>query len=294
MKSFFFYIGIISILLFEVNCSPDENPVSFSLDQISLLPSVIDECSGIEIDGTGKIWALNDKGGASSIYQFGESVDLLKTINIENTNNIDWEDIALDLSGNIYISDSGNNDNDRQDLRILTISASQIAQGDENVEAAIIPFQYEDQTAFPPPPDNLQFDSEAMVISQGTICLFSRERSLPFIGRTIYYTMELSASDGFARFHSSFDTDNTKSKGAITGASLSKDGSKLVLTSNRMCWIFSNFSGLNFFDGDVQEFSFDQNIEIEGVSFKDNCTIYLADERVSGAGGHLYSFDICQ
>src|SRR5688572_19027801 len=63
------------------------------------------ESSGFAWTSDGNLWTHNDGGGASILYKINLKGELLQTQEIPNTSNNDWEDLAKDKSGNIYIGD---------------------------------------------------------------------------------------------------------------------------------------------------------------------------------------------
>ena len=123
---------------------------SGSITILYSLPKKLKEVSGIIYsEKTNVLWTLEDSGNANAIYGLNaENGSLEKTITIENTQNIDWEDITKDSEGNLYIGDFGNNDNDRQDLCIYKIDKNTLDK--ENTTLAYkISFAYPEQKEFP-------------------------------------------------------------------------------------------------------------------------------------------------
>ena len=93
---------------------------SFSQENIEIvgaLPDTVSETSGL-IFHNGKLITHNDSGGRPELYEIDTtSLEITRTVTIENIENIDWEDIAQDDT-HIYIGDFGNNGGDRTDLKI--------------------------------------------------------------------------------------------------------------------------------------------------------------------------------
>ena len=89
--------------------------------------------------------------------------------------------MAQDEHGNIYIADSGNNDNERENLKFYQIPAETLSN--DNVTAESIYFKYENQIKFPPPDSAAFFDSEASFIFNDSIYLLIKDRSKPFAGK---------------------------------------------------------------------------------------------------------------
>ena len=97
---------------------------SETLTKLYSLPKKLKEVSGIVYSQKDNLfWTLEDSGNANKIYGLNiENGVIEKTITVENTPNVDWEEITKDLEGNLYIGDFGNNKNVRKDLCIYKIS----------------------------------------------------------------------------------------------------------------------------------------------------------------------------
>jgi len=91
------------------------------LQPITALPKKLGENSGITtIDGT-TAWFIEDSGNQDKMYQVDLKGKLLKELKVKNAKNKDWEDLAKDNLGNVYIGDFGNNENKRKDLVIYKV-----------------------------------------------------------------------------------------------------------------------------------------------------------------------------
>ena len=271
---------------------PIDNAPTLQLTKESNLPDILDECSGLAVHNAVSFLGINDKGGASKIYHFNADGTTLSTTKITNGQNIDWEELARDEFGNLYVFDTGNNDNDRTDLKIYKINSDVEIQ--EEVIATEIQFSFEDQNEFPPSESSRYFDVESAVVDQGKIWLFTKDRSDPFRGDTRLYSLSSNEGTHNAVYIDSFVTADKKNNGAITAAALSPDRSKLVLISNTKLWLFEQFENNQFFSGTTTVFNLSTNTQIEGVAFGDNCTLYFSDEKSGDSGGNLYSANICQ
>jgi hypothetical protein len=100
------------------------------------------------------------------IHPEGEVVDAYPFPMLSHT---DWEDLAQDHAGNIYIGDFGNNLNTRTNLAIHKVSAEMKPLG-------TLHFSFADQHAFPPPSRERNFDMEAFFWAEGQLYLFSKNR----------------------------------------------------------------------------------------------------------------------
>lgn len=80
--------------------------------EITVLPTVLPETSGLEITNRNEIWSHNDGGNPDEIYLCDTLGNLVKTLTINNATNRDWEDMTKDDQNNFYFGNIGNNDND--------------------------------------------------------------------------------------------------------------------------------------------------------------------------------------
>jgi len=135
----------IAFILFACQNAPE------TLIEIYQLPKKLKEVSGIiYTDEDNLFWTLEDSGNSNKIYGLNaENGTVEKAITIENTLNIDWEDITKDAEGNLYIGDFGNNDNIRKDLCIYKINKSTLHQGIATPDYKFS-FFYPEQKEFPP------------------------------------------------------------------------------------------------------------------------------------------------
>lgn len=266
---------------------------NFLFTETTLLPTIIDESSGLETTDNGEFWSFNDSNGAPALYQFDTTGTLNRVLNISNATNVDWEDIAQDDEGNLYVGDFGNNDNDRQDLVIYKLSEPDINDSDNVVMASRIEFSYPEQTTFPPTDSEMFFDVESMFAKGEFLYLLTRDRSDPFVGKTSLYRLPNVPGTYDATFVMDFFTDNNKDKGQITAADLSPDGKTLVMISKEQMWLFQNITGDDFFMGEALVLELPVQLDMEGVVFEDNCILYLSNEDKPNKPAILYQVVIC-
>lgn len=290
-------IPILSLFLIFSACSKTTTILADNgdtlLTKLSTLPTELKESSGLEIAASGTFWSHNDHGNKAALYAFDKNGSLSQILNFDNISNVDWEDLAEDDAGNLYIGDFGNNDNDRKDLVIYKVAKENLSQNNNKNLVEKITFSFEDQTAFPPIESEQLFDVEAFFYKKNALYLLTRDRSKPFKGVTRLYRLPNTAGNHQAVFLAEFKTADKKNKGQITAADISPDGTTLALLSNEVLWLFNDFSGEDFFSGTVTRKDLAEKLQLESIVFQDNCTLYLTNEEKSKEPASLYTIRLC-
>ena len=288
-------ICILILIVSLFGCKKDSENLlkvgNFQFTNITNLPDVIDESSGLENANSENFWSFNDRNGTPDLYQFDASGTVNRVLNISNATNVDWEDITQDDAGNLYVGDFGNNDNDRKDLLIYKIDKND--KNSNSVVATKIEFSFPNQTAFPPPDSEHFFDVESMFSKDEFLYLMTRDRSKPFIGKTSLYRLPNVEGTYEATFIKEFYTDAKKDKGQITAADLSPDGKTLAMVSKEQIWLFQNIINDDFLGGEMLKLELPIQVDMEGLVFQNNCTIYLSNEDKPSNPSILYQIKIC-
>lgn len=261
--------------------------------QLAILPTILNESSGIELAGNGLFWSLNDGKGEVELYQFDTLGSLQHRLKIEGATNVDWEDLAQDTLGNLYIGDFGNNDNDRKDLVIYKIAPQTKSSLPASVSAEKIEFEFPDQNKFPPAKPERFFDIESMFAKGQWLYLLTRDRSKPFIGKTKLYRVPNVAGKHKLTYMAEFAMDNNKENGQATAADLSPDDSTLVLLTSGLLWVFRNIEEERFFEGDLLKIALPMVRDWEGIVFSDPCNLLLVNEQKSDEDAVLFQINIC-
>ena len=176
----------------------DENFDSVKIIDTLVLPKIINETSGLEILNDVFV-THNDSGGEPSLYFFNLSGEIINSIKIEKENfweiyNNDWEDITAD-EDYIYIADTGNNFGTRDNINIIKVKISDFSVDDK------IDIFYSNQDSFFPSSKH-EYDAEALLIIEGKIALFSKDRDslntdLYLIDESVKEKQELSSVANF-------------------------------------------------------------------------------------------------
>ena len=246
------------------------------------------EVSGLEFDKQNRLWAINDSGDEPILYWVKEDGTVGRTIQIQNAKNHDWEDMTQDDFGHFFIGDFGNNAKDRRWLTIYKIENPIDIKGD-TTQAEIIKFTYADVLNTAPGAKEDNYDLEAFVYFKRQLYLFTKNRDVPFDGKTHLHRIGDHAANYKAQYVSSFTTcTGLQELCWITSAAMSPDRSKLVLLDSERLWLFENWQDDDFFSGDVYKIKLGIVTQKEGVTFFDNNTVVFTDEEFQGFGRNAY------
>ncbi|CAM1364765.1 hypothetical protein [Tenacibaculum xiamenense] len=280
------YTLILLIIPFYLGCTNYGK-----LKLIAKLPSNLEEVSGVEKSNKSDIlWMHNDSGNKSKVFAidfFGKKVGEIRL----KQKNKDWEDITSDDEGNLYIADFGNNDNKRKNLVIYKIAQYKLNK-EEEIEAEEIAFSYPDQEKFPPKKKDRFFDAESIFYNNGYLYIFTKSRVKNRYGETTLYKVRATPGEHTAILIGKFNTCDDDLSCWITAADISPDKSKVALLNHNTVFVFSNFEGDNFFEGKLTKYNLGHTSQKEGMTFDDNNTLYIVDERSHGSGGNLYEFSL--
>lgn len=274
-------------LLFLLSCQKES-----AITKVFEFPKSLKENSGIEIAPKSKlIWTLQDSGNPAEIYGLDAHGKIVQTIAITNAQNNDWEDISSDASGNLYIGDFGNNDNDRKNLCIYKIDAAHLRHDQATVSASIN-FYFPQQKAFPPKKSEMVYDVESFFVWQDHFYLFTKNRSSKFDGETALYLVPNKPGNHAAKKIATFKTCGSYGKCAVTSADISPDGKKVALLTSGYVWLFIGFKGANIFSGKAEQIDLGHVSQNEGICFSGNNKLLIADEKKKNSGGNLYQLSL--
>jgi hypothetical protein len=197
----------IAIAVFNFHFTRTQKQVNDFKEKFEL-PNEVKETSGL-LFLDGKIITHNDSGDAPNLYEIDSlSGTILRTVAISNATNVDWEDLA-ENDTHIFIADIGNNNGNRQDLKIYKILKSDF-KNKTIVSSEIITYSYEDQTDFSSEPNSSNFDAEGIVVYENELLIFTKNWT-DF--KTNVYTIPLTAGSYVASKVSSANVE-----GLITSA----------------------------------------------------------------------------
>jgi hypothetical protein len=277
-------IGIIFSFLLLLSCQ------NFGqLILITDLPKDLKEVSGTEIvPKSDLIWMVNDGGNKPVLFGLNSNGKIIKEITIRAKNN-DWEDLASDEKGTIYIGDFGNNSNKRKNLSIIIVEQNELDE--KKAEVDEIEFEYPNQTAFPPKKKEMYFDTEAFFYFNNFLYILTKSRVKGNYGKTTLYKIPAKKGNYTAEIVDEFKSCNDL-ECWITSADISPNGKKVALLSQKKVLIFSDFKDDKFLSGNVTSINLKYRSQKESITFKDNNTVLITDEKAHDAGGNLYELKL--
>ncbi|MCI9844793.1 SdiA-regulated domain-containing protein [Flavobacterium pectinovorum] len=280
---------VITVSIALLACQQQSNT---DLKTLYSLPKKLKEVSGITyFPETNTIYSLEDSGNKNAIYAINSQGKLSRTITVSNAKNVDWEDITKDKSGNIYIGDFGNNDNERRDLCIYKVNKNQLNK-DTALAEYKISFSYPEQKEFPPKKRELFYDVESFFEHNGSFYLFTKNRSKGFDGTVFIYKIKNASGTQKAVKIGEFKTCSNYNHCVLTSATISPDGKKVALLSHDKIVLLKGFKGDLFDKGSQTEINLNHFSQKEAVVFKDNNTLLIADEKTDKISGNVYEFKL--
>lgn len=271
------FVAVAALLFYymrDMEATPtDAAPAS--LEKLAKLPNAVQESSGlVALPQKGLYLTHNDAGNKPYLYKIDAQGKLVETIKL-NLKNEDWEDLTQDDEGYVYIAETGNNNNNRRELKVYKLKP----ENPQRVET--IRFTYEDQKQYPPAKKDRNFDVEAIFYSNGSIYLVSKDRGRQSAAKV--YKVPARAGEYTAKLIGSHNIN-----AEITGAGISPSGEKVALLSEGKIHLFTAFdSPETFYEGTYNEIRLKDAGQTEGIAFEDEETLVITSE-----GGNLYRYQL--
>ena len=263
-------------------------PVSISTK--GALSSFLKESSGLCYTDGG-LWSFGDSGNPPWLLKVDTVTGAtVQTIEISNYSNTDWEDITAD-SAYIYIGDFGNNNGNRNDLRILRVNKSDIAGSAPviSANAEAINFSYADQTDFTAN-GITNYDCESVVSVGDSLYLFTKDRG-DF--HTRCYVLSKQPGSYNISPRGIFNTI-----GKVTAAAYNPVTHELALLGyqdqklNSFIWFFDGFGDTDFFGGTSQQVVIGKSNlqwQTEGLDYISPDRLLMSCETTPGTPASLYA-----
>ena len=294
--------------------------------------SEITQASGLALDPNGiSLWTHNDQGNPTTkLYKILTAtaelpITIEKQVNILNTTNLDWEDLALDDSGNVYICQTGKNCNANSDpvecptrfiFKVHKVSLASLNHPDSTSVTPVTYYFKYPLTGYDAnnctPNDTVFVNCEAAIWFNGAMYFFTKaiwSKTTNNCGGWVEgytYMFKLPLTGGssmqnplvaqyMSKVNLRISPTELPAKYNITAAAISPDHTILSLISYGRIWQFRNFTGDAFFSGigTYTDYSTNGNDTItrgyEGVEFINNQYVKLC---VDGVNGRLSGIDL--
>jgi hypothetical protein len=237
----------------------------------------------------GVYWTHGDHGAEPDLFAITAGGDLIESYRLGNADNFDWEDIAVDDDGFLYVADFGNNHEDREYFSIYKVpepdprarlrsSETRAALSVSAVER--LRFDYPDRPKSGPQ-RNVNFDAEALFHSNGRLYVLSKHRTDTM---TTLYRMPETKGDEPVVLERVGDFDvgghDRPYGGMVTGASLDAAKGRLAVLSYHALFIFETRPDESPLSRLVARFDLDQSLfrQCEAVAWTDNGLLVLNEE----------------
>ena len=182
------------------------------------LPEGLNEASGLVIDGNDLIWH-NDSGDGPYLYTTDRAGKLLR-VDTLNARASDYEDIAADENGLLYVGDFGNNTGRRTEQTIYRYDRTT-----QRTDSIVYTYPGEDGQGRLAPGN---YDCEAMVVADGQVHLFTKDMlfgARPFTIR--HFTLPAVPGSYVAELVDSLYLPRR----VVTGAALDREQQQLYLVA---------------------------------------------------------------
>jgi hypothetical protein len=149
----------------------------------------------------------------------------IRRIRLRGAPNRDWEELAIDARGNLWIADCGNNREQRNDLALLRVLEPDPWRDLETVVSERVPFRYPDTPSW-----GRSFDAEALFVYGERMYLITKtaEHGLYRLPAQRNRT-EANLLEKLGRL-----TPPPRGFGGlVTGAAIAEDGRRLAVTAGR-------------------------------------------------------------
>lgn len=238
----------------------------------------------------GVYWTHNDGEDTGRVFAVDERGRLIAEVAVEGATQIDWEDIAVDDDGFLYVADIGNNENARRDLSVYRLREPDPGRAPKQriqVERRIR-FRYPDQRAFPEP-GRMNFDAEALFAAGRRLYILSKHRS--DTRTTLYRFPAMSPGvEHVLERVGEFDVGGADKKygGMVTAADLSADGRHLAVLTYHAIFVFARPEGSDdFLSKMVKKIDLDQDVaaQCEALAWRGTSLLFTNEQ------GWIHSVD---
>ncbi len=274
-RSFTFLLcTCVPALLLLASCRTTAPPRKFAL------PAVLNEASGLVIEGDDMIWN-NDSGDGPYLYTTDLRGELLRTDTLD-ARAVDYEDLCADEHGLLYVGDFGNNLGKRTRQTIYRYDR-------ERGRTDSIVYTYPGEDGSGRQPDN-NYDCEALVAGGGMLHLFTKDM---LFGERAFYVKHFRLPSTPGNYVAELVDSLYLPRRVVTGAALDRESGTLYLvaynfrmllnklpTGSASLIAITDYPGDRFLSGKVhrRNIAWALPTQHEAVAVYDDRYLYLAAE----------------
>jgi len=224
-------------------------------------------------------WTHNDRGDRARIFATTAEGELIREVRIHGGKNVDWEDIAIDDSGHLYIGDFGNNREKTQELTIYVVNEPNPFEADSTSVIMHIVFTFPDGVSSGNGA-NANFDCEALFYANGRLYCLTKHAREKITRLYRFESLEDNARQTLT------EIEEFKIYGAVTAADASIDGSLLLVLCYEYIYLFEKPSESdNYLAGKFKRITSAAG-KGEGICFAGS-DIFISNER-----GEIYKLPL--
>lgn len=216
-------------------------------------------------------WTHNDHGDEARIFATTAEGELIREVQISGAQNVDWEDIAIDNTGHLYIGDFGNNRKKQKQLTIYMLKEPNPRESGSVSVSKRIHFNFPDRKGFPDSKKK-KFDCEALFWANGHLYCLTKHPGDRITKLYRFGPLQDNTHQTLTKI-AEFKID-----GAVTAADASIDGSKLLVLCYEYIYLFEKPSNNdNYLAGKFKRILFAAR-KSEAICFAGS-NIFLSNEQ---------------
>ncbi|HKX60465.1 MAG TPA: lamin tail domain-containing protein [Verrucomicrobiae bacterium] len=226
----------------------------------------IDEGSGLASSRQypGVVWTHND-GGAQFLFALTETGDYLGGYQVVGANLIDWEAVAADNLGNLYLADIGSNGLARTHVAVHRVREPNPSRPYGNAEVTRTWY-----LRFPV----LRVDCESFFVLDGYGYLISKPRDLDDRVTMFRYPLSSTANSTLLEEVTKFEVT-----ASVNDATVSTDGNRLGVLTDQGAYVYYIAGNPAVVNSVAREFTPFLNEFMEGATFVDEGLLVSAETR---------------
>ena len=306
MNLIFHFIFGLSFVFSFTNCNKSTSPKApwesnYTFDQITtsnkfslfnqnVIHLDLKEISGLAcgIKNGDYVFMIEDKGNENAVYVFNQLGAFITTLYVNGLENIDWEDIAVgpgpvEGESYIYIADIGDNNSERNNVRIIRFIEPDLSLASESsiaiLDHDIINFKY----SLGPR------DAEALMINPNNkdLIIMSKEKPLTQVYSLAFpYTSNMNEASYLGLLPIK----------KIVGGDISRDGQRITIKNKNAIFYWETVDNdilKTIFHNTPKEIAYVQEPQGESIGFSNDGKSYFTiteTKGISGAEPILYHY----